>query len=158
MPANSNILSIREHNTECITSSNISKKNIVRDDQVTKHVVEHKMLLHTRPPGENIHKWALSFRQNIRRHRHATKKKMSQKKEHMYVKTIFASQLTSAELETIAGLYDAYPRITEGVFSFTNLTILISKNISRFTRAFSGDRRTAHATVHLQSRQTHGNL
>ncbi len=33
------------------------KEHIVRDDQVTKHVVEHKMLLHTRPPGENIHKW-----------------------------------------------------------------------------------------------------
>jgi hypothetical protein len=119
------------------------KKHTVRDDEVTQHVIEHDMLLHTRPSGMNIYLWALSFAPNIRRHRTVSKTDMSAKQEHMFVKNIFSAQITSNELETLGsidkdGKFDA---ISDGKFDMIELKSLITKNLTRFNRTFKDDKR-----------------
>jgi hypothetical protein len=119
------------------------KCHTVRDDDVTQHVVEHDMLLHTRPPGQNIYMWALSFAPNVRRHRTASEMPMSEKQTHMFVKKIFASQITSNELETIDAIdkADQFNELSDGKFDMIDLKSLLTKNLTRFNRTFKDDKR-----------------
>ena len=98
----------------------------VRDDAISQHVIEHNMLLHTRDQGQNIYSWSLSFAPNRRRHLHATKADMTPAQDLMYVKLVFVSQITTNELESITSLSADYPRITEGILHFTDLSTLLA--------------------------------
>ena len=60
----------------------------------------------------------------------------------MFLKDIFASFLTSSELETISDISKGqFPRITEGIFDFTNLKSILANNMARFNRIFKYDKR-----------------
>jgi hypothetical protein len=124
------------------------REHTVRDDAVALHVVEHDMLLHTRPSGQNIYMWCLSFAPNIRRHRQATapKRHMTPKETHMFISKIFSSQLTAKELETLASLDKTgiLDKLSTGVFDMVSLKSLITENMSQFNRTYAPDRR-----VHL---------
>jgi hypothetical protein len=119
------------------------RHNTVRDDAIALHVVEHDMLRHTRPQGMNIYLWCLSFAPNMRRHRHATKRELLEGEADMLITKIFAAQLTSNELETIAAIdkTNIFINIAKGQFDMSALKSLISKNLTRFNRTFKDDRR-----------------
>ena len=122
------------------------EQHTVRDDDIVKHVVEHDMLKHVRPPGMNLYTWCTSFAENQRRNRLANgKKEMTDPEYLMYVGRIFSSQLTSNELDTIDGLADENesPDISQGIFDMTKLKTLVSNNVNRFTRTFKMDRRVS---------------
>ena len=93
----------------------------VRDDEISAHVVEHDMLQHMRPDGENIYAWSLSSKANIRRHYQATKATLSEQDMLRYVQKVFASQLTTNELETIASIAPGkFPYIREYTTSWSS--------------------------------------
>jgi hypothetical protein len=129
----------------------------VRDDAVSRHVIEHTMLWATRQPGINIHAWSLSFKTDINRRRHAMipPTDMTMADEHMFVKNIFASQLTATELETIAAISDGdFARLSEGIFDMPALQALLARNMSRFVRTFKSDKRVNLFITNRYTRMT----
>jgi hypothetical protein len=101
--------------------------NTVRDDAMIQHVIEHDMLLHTRPAGMNIYSWLLSFYRNLRRHRHVTGRHMHPKERHMFHFQMLVDQLTTNELDTISTISPTdFPYLIEGIYDMSALQKLLA--------------------------------